>query len=66
MLASQPQIGLGLVERVRRGLARKARTYLNLGDVLWCATEDGSTRKGTGRHIAAFILYPANAGKGGA
>lgn len=29
MLASQPQIGLGLVERVRRGLARKARTYLS-------------------------------------
>jgi hypothetical protein len=30
----------------------------NLGDVRWCATEDGSTGKGTGRHIAAFILYP--------
>lgn len=28
----------------------------NLGDVRWCATEDGSTGKGTGRHIAAFIL----------
>ena len=25
-----------------------------------CATEDRSTGKGTGRHIAAFILYPAN------
>ena len=24
--------------------------------VLWLATEDGSTGKGTGRHIAAFIL----------
>lgn len=30
----------------------------NLGDVRWCATEDGSQGKGTGRHIAAFILYP--------
>jgi len=28
----------------------------NLGDVRWCATEDGSRGKGTGRHIAAFIL----------
>jgi hypothetical protein len=28
----------------------------NLGDVRWCATEDGSEGKGTGRHIAAFIL----------
>jgi hypothetical protein len=31
----------------------------NLGDVKWCATEDGSPGKGTGRHIAAFILEPA-------
>jgi len=30
----------------------------NLGDVRWCATEDGSQGKGTGRHIAAFILQP--------
>lgn len=30
----------------------------NLGDVRWLATEDGSTGKGTGRHIAAFILGP--------
>jgi hypothetical protein len=28
----------------------------NLGDVRWLATEDGSIGKGTGRHIAAFIL----------
>jgi hypothetical protein len=28
----------------------------NLGDVKWVATEDGSTGKGTGRHIAQFIL----------
>jgi len=28
----------------------------NLGDVKWCATEDGSVGKGTGRHIAQFIL----------
>lgn len=28
----------------------------NLGDVKWCATEDGSAGKGTGRHIAMFIM----------
>lgn len=30
----------------------------NLRDVKWCATEDGSPGKGTGRHIACFILDP--------
>lgn len=30
----------------------------NLGDVRWLATEDRSEGKGTGRHIAAFILKP--------
>lgn len=30
----------------------------NLKDVKWCAVEDGSPGKGTGRHIAAFILRP--------
>jgi hypothetical protein len=30
----------------------------NLGDVRWLATEDRSRGKGTGRHIAAFILLP--------
>lgn len=30
----------------------------NLGDVRWCATEDGTAGKGTGRHVAAFILEP--------
>lgn len=28
----------------------------NLGDVRWVATEDGSQGKGTGRHIACFVL----------
>ena len=28
----------------------------NLGDVKWCAIEDGRQGKGTGRHIACFIL----------
>jgi hypothetical protein len=37
----------------------------NLGDVRWLATEDGTIGKGTGRHIAAFILYPANAANQG-
>lgn len=30
----------------------------NLGDVRWLATEDRTQGKGTGRHIAAFILDP--------
>jgi hypothetical protein len=30
----------------------------NLGDVKWLATEDGSEGKGTGRHIAMFVLHP--------
>ena len=33
----------------------------NLGDIKWLATEDGSPGKGTGRHIACFILEPKNA-----
>lgn len=28
----------------------------NLGDVKWCATEDGTPGNGTGRHIAQFTL----------
>lgn len=28
----------------------------NLGDIKWLATEDGSRGKGTGRHIACFVL----------
>ena len=30
----------------------------NLGDVRWNAIEDGQPGKGTGRHIACFILDP--------
>lgn len=32
----------------------------NLGDVRWHAIEDGSKGKGTGRHIACFILEPSD------
>ena len=32
----------------------------NLGDVKWLATEDNEPGKGTGRHIAMFILDPKN------
>lgn len=28
----------------------------NLGDIKWLATEDGTPGKGTGRHIACFVL----------
>jgi hypothetical protein len=33
----------------------------NLGDIRWLATEDGSQGKGTGRHIACFVLEPSDA-----
>ena len=35
-------------------------TVRNLGDVRWLATEDGSVGKGTGRHIACFVLDPSD------
>jgi hypothetical protein len=30
----------------------------NLGDVRWCAIEDGTPGKGIGQHIACFVLRP--------
>lgn len=36
----------------------------NLGDVRWHATEDATEGKGTGRHIACFILDPDDTAKG--
>lgn len=33
-------------------------TVRNLRDVKWCSIEDGKPGKGTGRHIAMFILEP--------
>ena len=33
----------------------------NLRDVKWCSTEEGKPGKGTGRHIACFVLDPAKA-----
>jgi hypothetical protein len=39
-------------------LLRAGAEVRNLGDVKWLATEDRSEGKGTGRHIAAFILRP--------
>jgi hypothetical protein len=35
-----------------------SENVINLGDVKWLAIEDGSQGKGTGRHIACFILEP--------
>jgi hypothetical protein len=32
----------------------------NLRDVRWCSIEDGQPGKGTGRHIACFVLDPAS------
>lgn len=39
-------------------LLEAGATVRNLGDVKWLATEDRSEGKGTGRHIACFILEP--------
>ena len=37
-------------------LIEAGATIRNLGDVKWLSTEDGLPGRGTGRHIAAFIL----------
>lgn len=37
-------------------LIKAGAKITNLGDVRWLATEDGSVGKGTGRHIACFVL----------
>lgn len=37
-------------------LISRSREIRNLGDVKWCATEDGSSGKGIGQHIACFII----------
>jgi len=37
----------------------------NLGDVKWLSTEDGIAGKGTGRHVACFVLEPLAARRGG-
>lgn len=39
-------------------LLEAGATVRNLGDVKWLATEDGSIGKGSGRHIACFVLDP--------
>lgn len=39
-------------------LLAAAKEVRNLGDVKWCATEDGMPGKGTGQHIAMFVLEP--------
>jgi len=35
----------------------------NLGDVKWLAIEDGQPGKGTGRHVACFVLDPHSLGR---
>ena len=37
-------------------LIKAGATIRNLGDVKWLSTEDGEPGRGTGRHIAAFVL----------
>lgn len=46
-------------------LVKAGAQIRNLGDVRWHATEDGSQGKGTGRHIACFILEPESVPAGG-
>lgn len=36
----------------------------NLGDVRWCAIEDGSTGPGIGQHVACFVLDPCSVSAG--
>lgn len=40
-------------------LSEIGASVINLGDVHWVATEDGSAGNGTGRHIACFVLDSA-------
>jgi hypothetical protein len=40
-------------------LLEKCSEVRNLKDVKWCATEDGSSGPGIGRHVACFILDPS-------
>lgn len=44
-------------------LAAVGSSVRNLGDVRWHSIEDGQPGKGTGRHIAAFILEPLREGQ---
>ena len=44
----------------------EAADIRNLGDVKWIATEDQSIGKGTGRHIACFILRAHRSDRGSA
>ena len=37
-------------------LIKRSSEIRNLGDVKWCATEDGAAGPGVGRHIGMFIL----------
>lgn len=37
-------------------LIEAGATVTNLGDVKWCATEDGSIGPGIGQHVACFAL----------
>lgn len=43
-------------------LLKHASEVRNLGDVRWCATEDGTPGKGIGQHTAMFVLEPNLAG----
>ncbi len=37
-------------------LLKAGAKVTNLGDIKWLATEDNTEGKGTGRHIACFVL----------
>lgn len=44
-------------------LLKAGAEFRSLGDVKWCATEDGKPGKGIGRYTMAFILKGKNAKK---
>jgi hypothetical protein len=39
-------------------LSQTETAVRNLGDVRWCAIEDGTPGPGIGQHVAAFVLEP--------
>jgi hypothetical protein len=45
-----------LQRKTEQLLLKAGARVRNLGDVRWLSTEDGKPGKGTGRHIAAFII----------
>ena len=46
------------VDKWLLALLKAGASIRDLGDIRWCATEDGTPGQGIGRPIAAFVLEP--------